>query len=206
MTTKTTTSDIDPGDPRETPAYKLSETSVYLGIPASTLRSWIIGRSYPTNEGPREFAPLIDAADDVNSLLSFANLAEAHVLQATRDQRIPIPNVRRAIDYIQDRWPSRHPLITKEFYKFGKQLFIKELDPSIEVNATKAGQIGLKEILEDCLERLGRDDTGYPIRIFPLHTPSTRPGHSSGIWTAGYQGHATLSICSVEPEQGRRHR
>ena len=162
--------DIVPDDPRETPAYQFSEASVYLGIPATTIRSWFVGRCYQTQDGPKVSEPLLEPADATNMLLSFANLAEAHVLQATRDQRIPMSNVRRAIEYVQERWPSKHPLITTDFFKFGQQLFIKELDPPIDVNATQSGQLGLSSILEQCLKRLERDDTGYPVRIFPLKT------------------------------------
>ena len=144
MTSKTKTAFSGVEDPREIPTYNLSEAGVYLGIPATTLRSWTKGRTYPTSQGEKFFAPLIDPADPVHCLLSFAHLAEAHVLQATRDQDIPIPNVRVVMDYVQEQWPSRHPLITKEFYRFGKQLFVKMLEDdadSLPVNATKAGQI-----------------------------------------------------------------
>jgi uncharacterized protein (DUF433 family) len=173
MTPKTETAFNSVEDHREVPAYNLSEAAVYLGIPLTTLRSWIKGRTYPTSQGEKFFAPLIEPADPIHSVLSFANLAEAHVLQATRDQDIPIPNVRVVMDYVQQQWPSRHPLISKEFYRFGKQLFVKMLEgdaDSLPVNASKAGQIGLKAILDECLERLERDSTGYPIRIFPLRT------------------------------------
>ena len=160
-------------DPRETPLYNITEAAVFLGIPVTTLRSWTRGRTYPTKRGRRFFKPLISPADPHRVLLSFANLAEAHVLQATRDKDIPIPNVRQAIDYINEHWPSRHPLITKEFFRFGKQLFVKLLEGEIEapdINVSRGGQLGLKKVLDKCLERLERDETGYPVRIFPLGT------------------------------------
>lgn len=161
-------------DPREVPLYTLADAAAYLRIPPTTLRSWIKGRTYPTRNGRKFFAPLMEAADPVRGLLSFSNLAEAHVLQATRDRDVPVPIVRSAIDYIQEHWPSRHPLITKEFYRFGKQLFVKVIEESMEeeldVNVSRGGQLGLKRVLDKCLERLERDDTGYPVRIFPLGT------------------------------------
>jgi uncharacterized protein (DUF433 family) len=156
-------------DPRETPLYTLADAALYLGIPPATLRSWTHGRTYPTKHGRKLFEPLITAH---HGLLSFANLAEAHVLQATRDRDIPIPNIRNALDYLDAHWPSPHPLLTKEFLRFGKQVFIKEIvkGREVNVNITKSGQLGLKRILDRCLERLERDDTGYPVRIFPLKT------------------------------------
>jgi uncharacterized protein (DUF433 family) len=164
---------IHTDDPRETPLYNITDAALYLGIPATTLRSWTNGRTYPTKGGRKFFKPLIAPADPHRGMLSFANLAEAHVLQATRDKDIPIPDVRKAIDYIQESWPSRHPLITKEFYRFGKQLFIKVLEGGVEgvdVNVTRSGQLGIKKILNQCLERLERDESGYPVRIFPMGT------------------------------------
>jgi uncharacterized protein (DUF433 family) len=163
---------IHPDDPREVPLYNLTDAAQYLGIPVTTLRSWTKGRTYPTKQGRKIFRPLIELADPHRGLMSFANLAEAHVLQATRDKDIPIPHVRRAIDYIGEHWPSRHPLIAREFLRFGKQLFVREIEKNLDsrVNVSKSGQLGLTKILDQCLERLERDDTGYPIRIFPLGT------------------------------------
>lgn len=161
-------------DPREVPLYNLTDAAQYLGIPATTLRNWTSGRSYPTRSGRKFFEPLIEPADPVRGLLSFWNLAEAHVLQATRDKDIPIPTVRNAIDYIREHWPSKHPLITKEFHRFGKQLFVKEiereLNEELAVNVSRHGQLGITKILNQCLERLERDESGYPVRIFPLGT------------------------------------
>lgn len=156
-------------DPREVPLYNLAEASAYLGIPASTLRSWTRGRNYPTQAGPKYFRPLIDLADCDRGLLSFANLAEAHILQATRDKDIPLPEVRAAIDYVQTKIASPHPLIAADFHHFGKELFLKQLtgDP---INASRMGQLGMRDILDELLERLERDGTGYPVRIFPLNT------------------------------------
>lgn len=159
---------IDALDPREVPLYNLAEAALYLRIPASTLRSWTRGRTYATQFGPKFFEPLIELADPAGRM-SFSNLAEAHVLQATRDREIPIPMVRSALDYVQDNWPSRHPLITSDFHHFGKELFLKRLEGD-PINASRSGQLGMKAILDELLERLERDSTGYPVRIFPVHT------------------------------------
>jgi uncharacterized protein (DUF433 family) len=50
----------------------------------ATLRSWVLGRSYPTRAGTRRFAPLIEVPSAKPCLLSFVNLVEAHVLCAIR--------------------------------------------------------------------------------------------------------------------------
>lgn len=155
-------------DPREMPVYGIHEAARFLGIPASTLRSWVVGRPYPSETGQRWFAPLILPAGREGLMLSFANLAEAHVLQATRDHSIPLAKVRSAIDYVQEQIPGPHPLITSEFSHFGKDLFLTKLGPD-PVNASKGGQVGMADILNEVLRRLERDSSGYPVRIFPLH-------------------------------------
>ena len=68
----------------EQPAYSISEASRYLSIPPATLRSWAAGRKYPTDKGPKFFKPIIQLPDDARAGLSFANLVEAHALDAIR--------------------------------------------------------------------------------------------------------------------------
>src|SRR5262249_11369553 len=70
-------------------------------------------------------------------------------------------------DYVKQRRPlSKHPLISTQFYTDGKDLFIKEVESTI--SASQKGQLGLEPILEAYLERIDRDDNGYPTRLFPL--------------------------------------
>jgi len=69
---------------RDQPAYTLAEAARYLKLPAATLRSWTIGRDYPTASSTAHFQPLIHAAKADPTQLSFYNLIEAHVLRALR--------------------------------------------------------------------------------------------------------------------------
>ena len=66
------------------PAYGIKEAAHYLSIPNATLRSWVLGRHYPTGTGKRFFWPIIELPDKDQRLLSFVNLVEAHVLDAIR--------------------------------------------------------------------------------------------------------------------------
>ncbi len=75
-------------DPRLIPSYTVSEAAHYLRIPVGTMRSWVRGRTYPTQSGPKFFRPIISVPDmDRPLLLSFINLVEAHVLDAIRRKR-----------------------------------------------------------------------------------------------------------------------
>src|SRR4029450_2122810 len=115
-------------DPREMPAYGIREVAHYLQIPPSTLRSWVKGRYYPTEAGPKFFAPLMALPERTMGgppVLSFLNTVEAHVLDALRrEHRIALHKVREALTYVEQRFPSKHPLADQKFETDGIDLFI----------------------------------------------------------------------------------
>ncbi len=152
-------------DPREAPAYSLTEAAYYLGIPPATLRSWVAGRTYPTAKGQKLFSPLIEPADRKQLRLSFINLVEAHVLSALRrDQQIRVPKIRQALDFLRRHFHSRHPLVDHQFETDGLDLFVEKY--SKLVNVTKEGQLAMRQILKSFLRRIVRDDKGAPVRLY----------------------------------------
>jgi uncharacterized protein (DUF433 family) len=169
------------GDVREFPRYSISEAAFYVRLPASTLHAWTQGQDYIAQTGVhRTFKPLISLADKENKLLSFYNLVEAHILRATTERGVPFRNIRKALDYVHETIPGKHPLITHEFETSGKEVFIKHLGATI--NATAHGQSAMREILGEYLTLIPRDGHGLPLRVFPRN--STRlaidPLFSSG--------------------------
>ena len=156
---------ISENDPREFPRYEITETAGYLGMSLKTLQSWVKGRHYPTNAGNRFFSPLVKLKSP--GKLSFFNLVEIHLLLSTRKKhRITMPAIREAIDYINTEFPSDHPLLSEQFLTDGKDLFVRKLEQTI--NITKRGQLGIGPILDLYLQRIDRDRTGLPIRLFPV--------------------------------------
>ncbi|PYV07368.1 MAG: hypothetical protein DMG07_29075, partial [Acidobacteria bacterium] len=153
-------------DLRQLPAYPVAEGARFLGIPASTLRSWVAGRKYPTRSGVRIFRPIIALAGTNPALLSFVNLVEAHVLDAIRQEHeIPLPKVRAALNYVARQFPSPHPLATQEFETDGLNLFVERYGQLI--NVSQAGQLALRRLLEARLRRIERDTSGFPSRLYP---------------------------------------
>ena len=76
---------------RDSAAYTPAEAARYLRLPVAKLRSWVLGRQYPTAEGSGQFPPLIRPASQQLPLLSFANLVEAHVLRSLRTEHgVPV--------------------------------------------------------------------------------------------------------------------
>jgi uncharacterized protein (DUF433 family) len=123
-------------DPREMPAYGTREAANYLRIPPATLKSWVLGRDYKTNAGTQRFQPVIALPDPALPLLSFYNLAEAHMLSAfRRDYGINLENIRRAMDFVSERFGHAHPLIDQDFATDGARLFIQHLGKTLDASA-----------------------------------------------------------------------
>jgi hypothetical protein len=70
-------------DPREIPAYRVTDAASYLGIPVTTLRAWGRGMNYRQKDGTKGyFRPVFSLPDPERSLLSYFNLVEAFVLSS----------------------------------------------------------------------------------------------------------------------------
>jgi len=154
-------------DPRQEPAYTVSEAAHYLQIPPATLRSWTLGRPYPVHEGRRFFEPVIVVASRLPAMLSFVNLVEAHVLDAIRrEYKVSLPAVRSAIAYLRSEVGSRHPLAEQKFETDGAELFIRKLGELITVS--KGGQKAMPEILNAYLKRIEWDVQGLATKLYPF--------------------------------------
>lgn len=154
-------------NPGDVPFYSISEAAQYLRLPTATVRSWVIGRQYPTHFGEADFRPLIDIADPTGPLLSFMNLSELHVLSSIRRaHEVKLRAVRKAIDYLRKRFRSDHPLLDRQMLTDGKDLFIEQYEHL--VNISQDGQLAMKQIMAAYLKRIKRDRGGIPIRLFPF--------------------------------------
>lgn len=159
----------------DAPAYGVSEAAHLLSLPVPTLRSWVKGRPYQTASGPRRSGPVIDPADDRGRYLSFTNLVEAHVLSAVRrEHRVKFPHVRRAVEFLHRRFKSEHPLADYQFETDGVDLFIQCLGGEL-LNASRGGQVAVRDLIEMHLRRIERNPQGIPIRLFPFtHSQPSR--------------------------------
>ena len=155
-------------DPRELALYVPADAAYYLDIHPKTLGTWINGRSYPTVGGERFFDPVIEIADSENGLLSFFNLAELHVLAATRYQhKVGFPAVRAAMDTIREKYPSeRHPLLSHEFKTNGIDLFVQSVAENENLSTPK--QLNFKMIMDEFLRNVIEDDDNLIKKIYPL--------------------------------------
>jgi uncharacterized protein (DUF433 family) len=155
-------------DQRELPMYRIAEVALYVRVPESTLHSWI-QRPY-SQRRHKHIDPLIFAADERTPLLSFFNMAEAHILLATREYRVHMQRVRRALECLREKWPSPHPLLDQTFRTEGKNLFIEIIGEPNPVNVSAFGQVEFREFLEQLLVRIEPDIRGLPEKISPVGT------------------------------------
>jgi uncharacterized protein (DUF433 family) len=158
----------DGRDPRDLPAYGIADAARYLDVPAATLRSWVAGRTYPRQHGTGSFEPLIVPAEaEGASRLSFYNLVEAHVLRALRTKHdVPLKHVRAALAYAGREMGMQRLLLSKEMQTAGGDIFLEHLGTL--VNLSKSGQLAVRELLAAHLERVERDSSAIPIRLYPF--------------------------------------
>lgn len=154
----------------EIPLYGIFEASRYLQIPENTLRSWVSGRTYPLRSGAnRRSEPVIALADPAGSRLSFNNLTEAHVLDALRRQyEVELPQIRRAVRYLSEHFRNPHPLVHHEMLTDGRHLFVEAAGIEDVINASKHGQLAMRDLIALHLQRVEWDRDGFVARLYPF--------------------------------------
>jgi uncharacterized protein (DUF433 family) len=190
-------------DVREYPSYSIDEVAEYIGVPKSTLRAWISGYTYKTRSGIRKAPPIIPPADPKANLLSFFNLIEAQVLAATRERKISVGKVRRAIEYLRDEAGEDRPLLNCIFDTAGQQIFVHRLTGSKlkhPLNVSKHGQYGFKAILKKYLSRIDRDAAGLPTRLYPMKAGKAVSGRLITIYPFVASGKPSLRKSGIKAE------
>lgn len=143
----------------DTPLYGISEAAHYIDLPVTTLRYWV--------RGERNSRPVIKLPDKT-PMLSFMNLVEAYMLYGIRRQyKIPLPAVRRTINYLSRMFGSKHPLAEESLQTDGIDLFIEKTGQLI--NLVQSGQLAMRAVLEPHLRRIE-----YERRVASRLYPFTR--------------------------------
>jgi uncharacterized protein (DUF433 family) len=133
-------------------------------VPVSTLRSWVLGRSYPVKGGKKQTVRVIHAADP--SYLSFTNLIEAHALASMRrEYQLKLDKIRKAVRYVERGLGVPHPLARQAFKTDGVELFVEHLGQLLSVS--EEGQYAIRNAFGARLERV-EYERGWAARLFPL--------------------------------------
>jgi uncharacterized protein (DUF433 family) len=152
---------------RDFAAYTLADAARYVRLPAATLRSWLLGRQYPTVEGSGQFPPLIRPAARRPVLLSFSNLIEAHVLRSLRTEHgVPVKALRRALKYAEKELRIDRLLLRPELRAGAGKLFLDRYGELIELSAS--GQLAMRRVFDEHLKRVEWDSSNFPVRLYPF--------------------------------------
>jgi uncharacterized protein (DUF433 family) len=164
-------------DPRVVPTYGVAEAAHYLRLPVTTLRSWMLGRTYPTKRVAERRAPaVICVPPGKPRLLTFWNLAEAYVLATIRRRHgVPLQSVRKALRYVEKELGHERPLVEQDFMTDGVDLFVDHFGRLI--NASQPEQALMREMLTATLQRVERDTKGLVLRLFPWANDLAEPRH-----------------------------
>lgn len=153
-------------DIRSQAAYSLAEAARYLKVAPATLRTWVAGRPYPTTGGVGRSRPLIHPPTRQPPVLSFWNLIEAHVLRSLRTEHgVPMDAMRKAIAYAQEKLKIDRLLLSKDLCTSGGQLLLDRYGALIELSTS--GQLAMKRVFEDHLQRVEWDEWKFPVRLYP---------------------------------------
>lgn len=167
---KTTTRTRNSGDAA---AYAVAEAARYLRLPSATLRSWVLGRRYPTAEGITRFPPLIRPASRRPPLLSFRNLIEAHVLRALRtDHGVSVRALRDSIAYAERELGIDRLLLRPELRTEAGKVFLDRYGTLIELSAS--GQLAMRRVFDEHLRRVEWDASRFPVRLYPFPAAGLR--------------------------------
>ena len=148
-------------------AYTLAEAAHYLRLPAATLRSWVLGRHYPTAEGKSRFPPLIRPALRRPPLLSFSNMIEAHVLRSLRTEHgVPVKALRTALTYAENKLDIDRLLLRQELCTDAGKIFLERYGELIELSAS--GQLAMRQTFDVHLKRVEWDSAKVPVRLYPF--------------------------------------
>lgn len=154
-------------DNRDAAAYTLAEAARYLRLPAATLRSWVLGRNYPTAEGAGQFPPLIRPASRRPPLLSFSNLIEAHVLRSLRTEHgVSVKALRSALAFAERTLTIDRLLLRPELRTDAGKVFLERYGELIELTAS--GQLAMRRLFAEHLKRIEWDSSRFPIRLYPF--------------------------------------
>jgi uncharacterized protein (DUF433 family) len=128
----------------------------------------------------RRSEPVIELADPAKSRLSFNNLTEAHVLDALRRQyQVELPQIRRAVNYLGEHFRSAHPLVHHEMLTDGKHLFVEAAGLTDVINASRHGQLAMRDLIGLHLQRVEWDKEGFVARLYPFTRSRRSPAEET---------------------------
>jgi uncharacterized protein (DUF433 family) len=158
---------LAPDDPRlAEPLYTLAQSSEYLGVPYTTLRSWARGKSALITCLPKE---------GHQATIPFIGFAEAFVLAAVKRAGVPVHRIRPGVEAVKQELGIEHALASRRLYTDGAEILVKpatEESEDLEVARTRQQQ--LTDTVKSQLELItyGADDYATRLQL-PTYAGTT---------------------------------
>lgn len=140
------------------PLLTAAEASRHLGIPRTTLQSWL---KDDTPGGP--LVHEVPARKRGYPTMPFVAVIEAYVLRSLRDLSLSKNTIRQAVFEVRDAFGTPYALASKRIVTDGVDLFIRHSPDEY----TRVGdkQVPIREVLEDYLRDISFDHDGFPGRL-----------------------------------------
>lgn len=105
-------------DPRTTPLFTISEAARYLGLPASTLRTWV---------RPDVGSALVYsyAQEGYHATIPFVGFAEAFVLTAAKRAGVKPGRIRAGVEAVRKELGLDYALASRRLHTDGAELLVK---------------------------------------------------------------------------------
>ncbi|NDL61139.1 DUF433 domain-containing protein [Phytoactinopolyspora sp. XMNu-373] len=140
------------------PLLTAAEASRHLGIPRSTLQSWL------KDDAPGgSLVHEVPARKRGYPSMPFVAVIEAYVLRSLRDLGLSKATIRQAALEVREAFDTPYALAAKRIVTDGVDLFIRHSPDQY----TRVGdqQVPIREVLEDYLRDISFDKDGFPGRL-----------------------------------------
>jgi uncharacterized protein (DUF433 family)/DNA-binding transcriptional MerR regulator len=111
--------------------YSIPEARRLTGIPAASLRRWLVGYTYRDGDHRHPLPPVVDSSlepiEGVHTL-TFLDLLEARFIAAFRQHGISLQAIRLAASRGQELFDHSHPFSTRGFRTDGQTIFAEIAD------------------------------------------------------------------------------
>lgn len=193
---------VNPDDIRDKPIYTISAVARHLGMSSGMLRHWVVGRLYSRRRRSAAMEPLI-RAPVTSGLISFNNVVEAHVLRVLRSRDISrMTAVGRAIASAEAALGVERLLLSGELCTSGQEILLDRIEQLLKLS--RSVRFAMQHMLSASLDRIDRDDDGFPTRLYPFgpfgsanrKTIVIDPHVASGRPTVAGSGVETASLAS----------
>lgn len=149
------------------PRYTMREATCATRIPASTLRSWLVGQTYQRKADVGFFEPVIRRPQAENSRLSFTNLIEAHVLRALRTvHEVKMGAIREAVGIAEAELGIERLLVNPGLRTSAGELFLDHYSALLHLSPSR--QLAMRAVLAQYLQRVEYDEMELPTEFYPF--------------------------------------